>query len=57
VQLPDYLESAFLNGRSVGPVQSPAGRVRVYGTGGRFLGLALVDAAGGAHPKRLLTVS
>lgn len=57
VQLPDHLESAFLNGRSVGPVQGPAGRVRVYGTGGRLLGLALVDGAGGAHPKRLLTVS
>jgi tRNA pseudouridine55 synthase len=57
VQLPDRLESGFLNGQSVGPVQGPAGRVRVYGTGGRFLGLALVDGAGGAHPKRLLTAS
>ena len=57
VQLPDHLESAFLNGRSVGPVQGPAGRVRVYGTGGNFLGLALVDGSGGVHPKRLLTVS
>jgi len=56
VQLPDHLESAFLNGRSVGPVQGPACRVRVYGTGGRFLGLALVDGSGGAHPKRLLAV-
>ena len=57
VRLPDHLESAFLNGRSVGPVQGPVGRVRVYGTGERFLGLALVDGSGGAHPKRVLTVS
>ena len=57
VRLADHLESAFLNGRSVGPVQGPVGRVRVYGTGGRFLGLALVDASGQAHPKRVLTVS
>jgi tRNA pseudouridine55 synthase len=56
VQLPDHLEREFLNGRSVGPVPGPAGRVRVYGTSARFLGLALVDGAGGAHPKRLLTV-
>ena len=57
VQLPDHLERAFLNGRFVEPVQGPAGRVRVYGTGGSFLGLALVDGSGGAHPRRLLAVS
>lgn len=56
VQLPEHLEGAFLNGRTVGPVPGPACRARVYGTGGRFLGLALVDGSGGAHPKRLLTV-
>lgn len=56
VQLPEHLEGAFLNGRTVGPVPGPAGRARVYGTGGRFLGLALVDGSGGARPKRLLTV-
>ena len=57
VRLPAHLESAFMNGRTVGPVQGPAGRVRAYGAGGKFLGLALVDGAGEAHPKRLLTVS
>ena len=55
VQLPDDLESAFLNGRPVGPVQGPVGRVRVYGTDRKFLGLALLDGSGEAHPKRLVT--
>ena len=54
MQLPDHLEGAFLHGRSVEPVQGPAGRVRVYGTGGRFLGLGFADGAGGVQPKRLL---
>ena len=65
VQLPDHLEGAFLHGQAVGPIQcegqgegqSPAGRVRVYGTGGRFLGLAFADKSGGVSPKRLLTAS
>ena len=54
MQLPDHLESAFLQGRPVEPVQGPVGRVRVYGTGGRFLGLGFADGAGGVQPKRLL---
>jgi tRNA pseudouridine55 synthase len=62
VQLPDHLEGAFLHGQTVVPIQfqgqgpSPAqgGRVRVYGTGGRFLGLALADGGGGVSPRRLL---
>ena len=55
MQLPDHLEGAFLHGQSVEPVQGPAGRVRVYGTGGKFLGLGFADGAGGVQPKRLLT--
>ena len=65
VQLPDDLEGAFLHGQAVGPIEregqgegrSPAGRVRVYGTGRRFLGLALADGSGGVSPIRLLTDS
>ena len=59
VQLPDHLENAFLHGRPVahpeaGPDPGPVGRIRVYGRGGKFLGLAFADGAGGLHPKRLL---
>lgn len=57
VQLPGHLEGEFLNGRPVGPVQAPAGRARVYGSGGRFLGLALADDSGEVQPKRLLALS
>lgn len=63
VQLPDGLEDAFLHGRAVGPLpgadrgdgQDQAGnRVRVYGIGRRFLGLAVADASGRIFPKRLV---
>jgi tRNA pseudouridine55 synthase len=63
VQLPGHLEGAFLHGQAVGPIRcegqgaggNSPGRVRVYGTGGRFLGLGLADGNGGVSPKRLLT--
>ena len=58
VQLPGQLETAFLQGQRIacadGGTVGSAGRVRVYGSGGKFLGVALSDGAGGLHPKRLL---
>lgn len=63
VRLVEHVEAGFLHGQPVlagsplgaGETPGPAGRVRVYGAGGAFLGLALADGAGTVHPKRLLT--
>ena len=60
VRLPEHLEGSFLQGRAVGlvPVTGegpiPTGRVRIYSKGGEFIGLAISDASGLIHPKRLL---
>jgi tRNA pseudouridine55 synthase len=65
VRLPEHTEAAFLHGQPVtvavgpppgqGESPGPAGRVRVYGQGGAFLGVAFADGAGTVQPKRLLT--
>lgn len=66
VRLPEQTEAAFLHGQpvtmtaTVGPLPGPGegpgpvGRIRVYGPGGAFLGVAFADGAGIVHPKRLV---
>ena len=60
IRLPDHMQRGFLHGQPVLPFQGSSegevlsGKVRVYGMGGRFLGLALADAEGRVHPKRVL---
>jgi tRNA pseudouridine55 synthase len=44
----------ILKGQAVGSATAGGGRVRLYGPGGRFLGLGLADGAGTVQPKRLL---
>ena len=55
VQLAAGLESAFGHGQVVSPVPAPTGRIRVYGNGGKFLGLGFSDGEGQLQPKRLLS--
>jgi tRNA pseudouridine55 synthase len=42
-------------GQAVNAAAAGAGRVRLYGPGGRFLGLGVADGAGAVRPKRLLS--
>jgi len=44
----------IFKGQAVSAAPGAAGRVRLYGPGGRFLGLGLADGAGAVRPKRLL---
>ena len=58
-ELPDVLlsdaeELAFAQGRPLDLARAAPGRIRVYGTGGRFIGLGYGDGAGKLLPKRLI---
>jgi len=55
-QLSDGLGSAFAQGRAIPLEMLPPGRSRVYGSGGRFLGIGISDGLGLLHPKRVLSV-
>ena len=60
--LPDLLlsdseETAFTHGQSIDLAGTAPGRVRVYGQGGKFLGIGQGDGAGRLIPKRLLAAA
>jgi len=57
VRLTEAMEALFLQGRTVGPLPAGAGRVRVYGVLGGFLGIGLADDLGAVRPKRLLSTN
>lgn len=57
VLLSDPEETAFTHGRSIDLAGTAPGRIRVYGQGGRFLGLGQGDEAGRLIPKRLLAAA
>lgn len=57
VRLTEAMEALFLQGRAVGPLPTGAGRVRVYGALGGFLGIGLADDLGAIRPKRLLSTN
>ncbi len=54
ISLPDPLASRFLHGQVIRQETGQAGRVRVYGPGEVFLGVATVAAPGMVRPQRLL---
>lgn len=54
VLLSDAQEAAFSQGQALDLVRPAPGRMRVYGRGGRFIGLGYGDGAGRLLPKRLL---
>ncbi len=56
VNLTGGLERRFLQGQTLSAAGYPAGTVRVYSDGARFLGVAEVAAAGELHPKRLINL-
>jgi tRNA pseudouridine55 synthase len=57
VRLSDPEETAFTHGRSIDLAGTAPGRIRVYGQGGRFLGLGQGDEAGRLIPTRLLAAA
>lgn len=54
ITLPDPLALRFVHGQVIRYDSGQAGRVRVYGPGEMFLGVATVEAPGTVRPRRLM---
>jgi tRNA pseudouridine55 synthase len=53
VELDEEGTRRLLHGQTVAGVAAAGARLRIYGPGGRFLGLGESDGTGGVHPRRL----